>query len=268
MGQLLTTHPGDTLAALRQLPSGLAALVASSPEYIERFGYMTRGEQVKELSRLLTDLLATWGAASATTRTLTGALRGAEATVPALALTAEGALVVERVAVPVGRAAAVLGGGPGAAIILQRTDTAAAQGPTPSRGPGQWGPAKESMKPPARRYQEQITGHPADDAYWVGGMSTREGGIRFDGFKDDVLLEAKGPGYEDKFLDSLDPKYWFKPTGAQGLIDQARSQSDKVRGLGFRIEWHVAERKAADAMRELLKSENIGGIEVIHTPAR
>jgi len=266
VGQLLTTHPADTWAALRQWPSGLAALVASSPEYLERFGYMTKGEQVKAVSKLLTDLISTWGAASATTRTLTGALAGAEATVPALSLTAEGALVLERVAVPVGRAAAVLGGGPGAVVILHRTHTAA-QTPAPSGGPGKWGPAQESMTPRSRAYQEQITGHSADEAYWVGGMSTRAGGVKFDGFKDSVLLEAKGLGYA-KFFNGLKPKEWFKNSGAKALIDQARQQSGKVRGMGLRIEWHVAEAEAAEAIQGLLRGARIEGITVLHTPAK
>ncbi|MCY1022959.1 Tox-REase-5 domain-containing protein [Pyxidicoccus sp. MSG2] len=266
VGQLLTNHPADTLAALSRLPSGLAALIASSPEYLERFRYMTEGEQVQEASKLLTNLIATWGAASATTRTLTSALAGAEATVPVLSLTAEGALVLERVAVPVGRAAAVLGGGPGAAVILHRTNTAA-KAPAPSSGPGRWGPAKESMKPRSRAYQEQITGHSADDAYWVGGMSAKEGGVKFDGFKNDVLLEAKGPGYA-KFFDGLSPKEWFKPSGARALIEQARRQAKKVEGMGLHIEWHVAEADAAKAIRKLLADAEIEGVNVVHTPAQ
>jgi hypothetical protein len=186
--------------------------------------------------------------------------------VPALSLTAEGALVLERVAVPVGRAAAVLGGGPGAVVILHRAHTAA-QTPAPSGGPGKWGPAQESMTPRSRAYQEQITGHSADEAYWVGGMSTRAGGVKFDGFKDSVLLEAKGLGYA-KFFRGLKPKEWFKNSGAKALIDQARQQSGKVRGMGLRIEWHVAEAEAAEAIQGLLRGARIEGITVLHTPAK
>jgi hypothetical protein len=165
------TYPLDSLAALKNLPAGVAALLASSPEYFERFRYMTRGEQVQAIAELATNLLVTAGSAAGATRTVTGALAGAEASVPVLSLSAQGALTIERVAVPVGRAATVLGGGPGAALILHRANSAA--GPSsPSGEPGQWGPARESMEPPARAYQEQITGHSADDAYWVGGMST------------------------------------------------------------------------------------------------
>ncbi|QRN92983.1 hypothetical protein JRI60_27650 [Archangium violaceum] len=189
---------------------------------------------------------------------------GLEATVPVLSLSTEGLLVVERVVVPVGKVATVLGGGPGAAIILQRTN-ASGQTPAPVPGPGQWGPAQESMSARARAYQEQISGHFADDAYWVGGMSTKAGGVKFDGFKDGVLLEAKGPGYANKFLDNLDPKVWFKNSGARDLVIQAKRQLNAIKGTGTPIRWHIAEEKTAEAIRLLLKNEEVVGIEVVYT---
>ncbi|WP_368670555.1 hypothetical protein [Myxococcus sp. AM011] len=145
VGQVFSTSPTDNLAALKQMPAAVAALLASSPEYMERFRYMTRGEQLQAVSKLVTNLIATWGTASAATRTLQGATF-ATAEVPVLSLSGQGALVMGRVTVPVGRAAAVLSGGPGAAIILQRASTGT-KGSSPSKGPGQWGPAKESMSP-------------------------------------------------------------------------------------------------------------------------
>jgi hypothetical protein len=117
IGKLLT-YPSDSLAALQHLPAGLAALIASSPEYLERFKYMTRGEQVQALSKLTTTLIVTWGAAGGTTRTLTAAMGGAEATVPVLSLTAEGALVMERIVVPVGAVATAVGTGVGGVYVL------------------------------------------------------------------------------------------------------------------------------------------------------
>ncbi|NNB90863.1 hypothetical protein HJC10_06650 [Corallococcus exiguus] len=137
----------------RAVDAQLQSSVASSPMYWERFQSMTRGEQIREVSRLTTSMIITGGAASATTRTLRGMAIGAEVSVPVLLLSAEGALALERVAVPAGRVASVLSGGPGAAIILQRSNTAS-KGGAPSQGPGQWGPAKESMSTRARRYKE------------------------------------------------------------------------------------------------------------------
>ncbi|XXF79945.1 Tox-REase-5 domain-containing protein [Myxococcaceae bacterium GXIMD 01537] len=267
VGEFLA-RPLDSLAALKQLPAGVAALIASSPEYFERFRHMTRGEQIEAIAELSTNLLVTTGTAAATTRTVTGALAGAEASVPVLSLSTQGALVLERVAVPVGRAASVLGGGPGAAIILHRANTAAGEQPSPGgRGPGQWGPAEESgASVRARAYQEQISGRPYEEAYWVGGVGRNSGGVKFDGFKDGVLLEAKGPGYANKFLDDLNPKRWFEASGAKALVEQAQRQLRAVRGTGSRIRWHVAEDKTVEALKELFRANDIEGIEVVFTP--
>jgi hypothetical protein len=265
VGQLLT-HPADSLVALQNLPAGVAELIASSPEYLERFRYMTRGEQVEVVAELVTTLLLTKGTAGATTRTVTGAMVGAEATVPVLALSADGVLVLERVAVPVEQAARALSGAPGAALLLHRANTGAGgAGTGDGRGPGEWGPAQEAKEPgPARDYQEYITGHTADEAYWVGGVGKKSGGTKFDGFKDGVLIEAKGPGYLNKFEDNLNPKYWFKLTGAQDLIEQARRQCERVRGTGFRIEWYVAEKKTKAAIEKLFEGKDFREITVIH----
>jgi len=124
MGQLLS-HPWDSLMALPKVPVGVMALLASSPEYLERLRYMTRGEKVKALSKLTTNLILTVGTAGSAASTVTRTFGGLEATVPVLSLSAEGLLAVKRVVVPVGRAATVLSGGPGAVIILQRASTGA-----------------------------------------------------------------------------------------------------------------------------------------------
>ncbi|WAS89361.1 Tox-REase-5 domain-containing protein [Corallococcus sp. NCRR] len=117
------------------------------------------------------------------------------------------------------------------------------------------------MSDRARRYQEQISGHSADEAYWVGD-------VKFDGFRDGVLREAKGPGYANKFLDDLEPKRWFERTGAEALVNQARRQLKAVQGLGVRIEWHVAEAKVANAIEMLFKNKRVEGIRIVHTQAR
>jgi hypothetical protein len=262
----LVAHPIDSAAQLRQLPQNLATLVANSPEYLERFKWMTRGEQIETLSKLTTTLYSLYGAGVGSTRTVAGVGRGAEVlTVPALSLSADGALVMERVAVPVGRTAAAVSGGPGAVLILQRANTAAQGGQPPAQGPGQWGPAHESMSKRAARYQEQICGQPVSEAYWVGGVGRKSKGLKFDGFKEGVLLEAKGPGYANKFNEDLSPKKWFELSGAEQLIEQAKRQFRAAKGVPIR--WHVAEKKAADAIRKLLNSGDVEGIEVVHTPA-
>ncbi|WP_304988897.1 Tox-REase-5 domain-containing protein [Corallococcus sp. AB049A] len=254
LGQALS-RPMDSLAALSNLPAGVAALIASSPAYWERFRYMTRGEQIREVARLTTSFIVTWGAASATTRTLTGVAAGVEATVPVLSLSVEGALVVERVTVPVGRAASVLSGGPGAAIILQRTGTASGQPSSPGeQGPGRWENASESMSEASRKYQAQVTEAPVGKVYKVQE-------VKFDGFKMGVLLETKGPGYA-RFLKDGSFRTWFR--GADGMLEQAKRQFKAARGIP--IHWHFAEREVADAVRDLFRNEGLGTIKVVFTP--
>ncbi|GHG96511.1 Tox-REase-5 domain-containing protein [Comamonas sp. JC664] len=257
VGQFFSTSPVENMAALQRMPAAVAALISSSPEYLQRFRYMTRGEQVQAVSRLATGLLTTWGTASSVSRTLHGALVGVEGSVPVLSLSAEGVLVLERVSVPARQVVAVLSGGPGAAIILQRAN-AAAQGAGAPEGPGHWGPAKESMSPRARRYQEQVSGRPADEAYWVRN-------VKFDGFESGVLLEAKGPGYANKFLDNLKPKIWFEGSGARALVEQAQRQL-AVTPRGVPLRWCIAEEKTAEAIRLLFQKERVIGIEVIYVP--
>jgi hypothetical protein len=206
-------------------------------------------------------VLATYGAAAGTTRTIATMGSGLEAlSVPALSLSADGALVLQR-AVPVGRAVSVLGGGAGATVVLHMANPSV-QGQhgtgqsALARGPGQWQPVKESMSRRAARYQEQVSGQPVDQSYLVRG-------VRFDGFKDGVLLEAKGPGYTNKFTDKLAPKPWFSK-GARNLVDQALRQLKVANGTPIR--WHVAEAKVVEAIRKLFKDKGVHGIEVVHTP--
>ncbi|WP_246137369.1 hypothetical protein [Myxococcus llanfairpwllgwyngyllgogerychwyrndrobwllllantysiliogogogochensis] len=89
VGKFFSTSPGENLEALRQMPAAVAALLESSPEYLERFRYMTRGEQIQAVSKLATNLIATWGTVSSATRTLEGASLAA-VEMPTFSLSAQG----------------------------------------------------------------------------------------------------------------------------------------------------------------------------------
>lgn len=268
LGQLLT-QPGASPSALSQLPEGLAALVASSPAYRERFEQRTRGEQVRELSKLSATLLSTWGTVVGTPRTLAALGRGWEAhRVPVLSLSDDGALAVERVSVPVGRAVTVLGDGPGAVAILH-PDTSQSQSrrqSEPVGGPGRWGPSRRLVSPRAARYQEHVSGHPASEAWWLGEPGRKER-TRFDGAHEGVLLETRGPGLASRFTDGLTPEPWFARWGAKALVEGARRQQQAARATGARVRWHVAEEKAARALRKLFDEAGLSDVEVVHTPA-
>lgn len=120
IGKFLS-QPLDSVAALKDLPAGVAALIASSPEYLERFKLMTTGEQVQAVSKLTTTLItmfAGWGAVPAG---VTRGLGGME--VAGLSLSAQGTLALSRVVIPAGEAVAVLAGGAGTAIVFHQAGT-------------------------------------------------------------------------------------------------------------------------------------------------
>jgi hypothetical protein len=120
LGQLLTS-PVRSVKGLAQLPSAVAALIASSPEYFARYSAQPLEEQIREAARLSTHLLMLYGSAGGTATRL----GTAGARLPVLSLTAEGALALEQVVVPVGTTAAALGTGAGAVYVL----TSAGSGP-------------------------------------------------------------------------------------------------------------------------------------------
>lgn len=253
----LVLHPIDSLEGLAQLPEAVRTLIESSPGYWEHFRAMPHGAQVRAASRLLTHVLITFGTAGAgSARIAAVGGRLGSLGVPVLSLSADGAMALRMVAVPAGQLATAIGPAVGATYILHMANMAAGGGGPPAGGPGRWEKATEAMKPPARKYQAQITGAPEGYVYKVGD-------VKFDGFKDGVLLEAKGPGYLD-FFKKGNPQEWFQ--GVEKMIDQAQRQVDAAPGI--RIQWHFAEKDVADFIRKSFAREGLGMIEVVSTAAR
>ncbi|MEN6309508.1 MAG: Tox-REase-5 domain-containing protein [Anaerohalosphaeraceae bacterium] len=124
----------------------------------------------------------------------------------------------------------------------------------PDVGPGNWVSVNENMSLRAAQYQSRITGQPTNMGYVVNG-------VKFDGYKNGILLDAKGLGYKN-FVENGRFSEWF--TGKQALLDQANRQITAARGTT--IEWHIAEKEAIPAFEELLKGANTEAIKVIYTP--
>ena len=133
-------------------------------------------------------------------------------------------------------------------------ETTVATGVAAKAGPGAWGSAAEAMSGRAAAYQSQITGRAAGSVYRVNG-------VKFDGFANGVLQEAKGPGYA-KFVRNGQFQPWF--SGADGLASQAQRQLSAAGGTP--ITWSVAEADAATAINNLFVSRGISGIDVVHVP--
>ncbi|WP_375742812.1 restriction endonuclease fold toxin 5 domain-containing protein [Corallococcus interemptor] len=141
-------------------------------------------------------------------------------------------------------------------VTLASTAVAmAAVGPPPpssSGGPGKWVQVNESMSDRARDYQSQVTGAPKGSAYRV---KRGDDEVDFDGYDldENVLLDAKGHGYEQFFGKDLHPKKFFE--GVAPLLEQAKRQLRAAGGTPVR--WVVAEEKFADALRALFKDQRI-----------
>ena len=108
----------------------------------------------------------------------------------------------------------------------------------------------------AANYQSQITGRLPDVGYVANG-------VKFDGFANGTLLDAKGFGYAN-FVKDGQFRSWFN--GADSLVDQAQRQLNAAGGTP--IQWHFAEEAAATATRNLFQSRGVSGIDVIFTPGR
>ncbi len=119
-------------------------------------------------------------------------------------------------------------------------------------GPGQWSVSPKRSKGAA--YQQQVTGAAPGVEYAVPA-ETPSGKVLFDGYKDGKLLDAK----DWSRWPPTDKKFWH-----QGVVDEATKQVEAANGTP--IEWHFPVQEKADIVRELLKTHDIQGIEVVVTP--
>ena len=261
-------HPIRTLEDLGQLPTTVAHLLASSPEYFARYGAMSREDQIREAARLSTHVLMLLGGARATV----GRVGGLGAELPVLSLTAEGELVLGGAGVSVGTVATV-GMDLGVLSILHmaardKGNTEATSGKdvrstqtASTQRPGRWTykkPTTESKR--SLDYQEQVTGRPA---WWVYML----GEVEFDGIKARQLLEAKGPGYCSFFNADGTPKYWYRNSGKfDEMMRQAADQSKMAQHVGLPVTWHVADSKVAKFLRKIFEDEGWNNITVRYTP--
>lgn len=120
---------------------------------------------------------------------------------------------------------------------------------------GEWVKVRESMSEFSRRYQTQITGREGE--VWL------QNGVKFDGMKDGVLLDAKGK-YE-QFIDKSTGEFYDWFTGKYGLIDEARRQVNASEGAPIR--WYFAEEESMCAIQKLIDEELLK-IICIHQPLK
>ncbi|ATB44372.1 hypothetical protein CYFUS_009859 [Cystobacter fuscus] len=260
-------HPIRTVEDLAQLPTTVAHLIVSSPEYFARYGAMSREDQIREAARLSTHVLMMLGGAEATL----GRMSGWGAGLPTFSLTARGEWVLGG-AIVAGGAATTVGVNLEALSILHmagrgpgKPSGASGKAGTPSKTASAQGPGKWTYKKPTTKskdsldYQEQVTGRPA---WWVYKI----GEVEFDGIKAKELLEAKGPGYCSFFNADGTPKYWYSQSGKfNEMMKQAEAQSRVAHDLGLPLIWHVADANVAKFLRKIFADRRWNNITVQHT---
>ncbi|MGZ3460017.1 MAG: Tox-REase-5 domain-containing protein [Archangium sp.] len=252
-------HPIRSVGELKQLPTTVALLIASSPEYFARYGAMSLQDQIREAARLSTHLLMMLGGSAGTVGTM-GRVGTLGAQLPVLTVTADGLLMVRTVAVSAGAVTTTLETSVGAVAILHMASSGGGNWP-PTGGPGRWVEDTSKMSERSRAYQAQVTKAPNGWAYEVCRDGTC---VDFDGYdpEDDCLLEAKGEGYEHWFDSDLEHPEFYQ--GAESMEKQAKRQS-MVAG-GRRIRWIVAEPRMVTILQKRFESWGITGIEVVYKP--
>lgn len=121
---------------------------------------------------------------------------------------------------------------------------------------GKWENVNEYMSDFSREYQTHVTGRTEES--WI------QNGVKFDGMKNGVLLDAKG-----KYSNFVDPNTgefynWF--SGKDDLLSQANRQIAASEGVA--IEWHFAEKDSLNAVKSLFKENGIQGIDLIYDPLK
>ena len=120
------------------------------------------------------------------------------------------------------------------------------------------GPGKNHGSAAARAYEEQITGYPVEYSIYVEGDLSE---VEFDGFRDGVLLDAKGP------RTYVIISHHWSTKALEKMQKQMRKQVNAVAsgGLDIPIHWHFAEK---EAMEIAAKLEVPPGIKLFYTPPK
>lgn len=121
------------------------------------------------------------------------------------------------------------------------------------------GPGKNHGSAAARAYEEQITGYPVEYSIYVEGDLSE---VEFDGFRDGVLLEAKGPSTANILSHE-----WGEHQIYEYLEDMQKQLNAMARGgLDMPIHWYFAEE---EAMNIMLDTDDIpDGISLFFEPPK
>ena len=113
---------------------------------------------------------------------------------------------------------------------------------------------------PSNRYQRQITGAPHNIEYRVGVVD-------FDGYdsKRGVFLDAKNFTANNLLVKGFPPA--VVDSYRADVLKEARRQLGVLNGTGANLEWHISNRLALDAVKNLFDSTELRGrITLVFSP--
>ncbi|MFF7313037.1 RICIN domain-containing protein [Streptomyces sp. NPDC008137] len=128
-------------------------------------------------------------------------------------------------------------------------------------GPGSWTPETESMKAVDAAYQRAVTGGvPEGFVYKVPDPSTPSGFVKFDGYLNGTLIDAKNLHYADSFIDASTGKLRF-PTKETGTM-----KKQVAAAKGVPVVWYMNNEKTAIALRHWAADNGVEGIKFVFRP--
>ena len=119
---------------------------------------------------------------------------------------------------------------------------------------GEWKNVNEAMSETSRRYQTQITGR-TNQAWVVNG-------VKFDGMKNDRLIDAKGK--YSSFVNKKTGEFYDWFSGSDSLVDQARRQINVAGNTP--IDWYFMDEVSMNATKRRFAREGITEINFIYEP--
>ncbi|WP_432157341.1 RICIN domain-containing protein [Streptomyces sp. bgisy153] len=130
-------------------------------------------------------------------------------------------------------------------------------------GPGRWRWEREAMKSDAPEflYQYEVTGKVPYGFVYKVPAKTPSGYVKFDGFQNGTLIDAKYQGF-GKIIDDSTGK--FKPFVTKP-INEMKKQVEAAGGIP--VVWYVATQRGATALQHAVADHGIKGIKIVYRPA-
>nr|WP_280869809.1 RICIN domain-containing protein [Streptomyces sp. MJP52] len=120
-------------------------------------------------------------------------------------------------------------------------------------GPGTWMPETENMSAADRAYEQLVTGGvPAGISYKVPA-DTKSGYVKFDGYMNGTLIDAKNIHYPDNFF-TAEGKLVFPTSETTSITKQVKAAN------GTPIVWYMSDQRSMSALQKWVDEKKIEGI--------